>query len=928
MSEPSPPPSSKPPAPVGEAAPSGVESPPSTPPPPPAPPPTAPRARRPLTPARLLAFTGFTLFLFLLLLEVALQGLAAMQGPQHHLPDDGSLATPDPAAFRVIAVGDSWVYGAEAEPDEAFIEVFRRSASARLGTPVQVYNLGVSASNSSQALVALHGLVEPVEPHLVVALTGANNRLHDRGVAEAARILGEDARTVPGLSSLATLRTVRLARLIWVNLLAPEHVASTVAATRTVPIAPEPRPSAIVQLPWWDLFVARRWDDALTVLRDVTPPDDKPTTRGLQHAWEALLLAHLGQHSASETLAAKALSLGGDDAAAHEARAVIADTERRGLDALHHRALAAQATGNPVVRELARGRVLLELEAWEPARAWLLSVARAVPGNLETLVALAQLPPTVRTDEVDALLFEGPRGVVTPPEYMHWHLASSGMVDRAVASLGDPDPDEPFPLRVARAEALAIQGDLPGARAAFETLLAELRAAPDTPLHHLDIAQGGAHLHGAPVAAPASTPWVALGQMVALDRAGDCPSAVAAAQRALGAGLLPSDLERRAGPCLPRNTSWTLREMVFERLRPLDREVIAQDPPPAAPPGFWSALRARRFDTLPADTPPEWRALAAAFADQGDLTRDLEEDRVQSGAAPVGEDPAVAALAVAWRALRKGHEKSALVYFAAAAEADGNAWARAFAQGWGATLAKDWEAAQRELHVAESLAPRQLETLDAFRRIPEAVRTRATREAVDLAPVGVVSATRWVEWHLERGQEDRADLATRWPWAQDKGPTVHLAAARTRLASRKAARDAEPDPSPDSALATLWLQGQANPVGSPLKSARPSDPLVRQLDAMSRLAASQGARFVALTYPFPSGHHSEVREVVLAGGVTEGYETLDLYGTFAEEYAPATWEALRTPGDHVNAAGYARMGQELTDWAAAQGLLPASSPSP
>jgi len=91
---------------------------------------------------------------------------------------------------------------------------------------------------------------------------------------------------------------------------------------------------------------------------------------------------------------------------------------------------------------------------------------------------------------------------------------------------------------------------------------------------------------------------------------------------------------------------------------------------------------------------------------------------------------------------------------------------------------------------------------------------------------------------------------------------------------------------------------------------------------MRRLAESQGAAFIALTYPFPSGHHAEVREVVLAGGEELGFDVLDLYGTFEATYSQSEWEKMRTPEDHVNAAGYEVMGMELAEWAKASGVLP------
>lgn len=902
--------------------------------------PARPGTRR-LSLGRRLAFTGVTLVLALLLLEGALQLLAALQPPQTLATDD--LPPADPSAFRVVAVGDSWVYGAESEPHEAFIEVFRRDAASRLDRPVQVYNLGVSASNSSQALVALHGALDIAQPDLVVALTGANDGLHQRGVAEAAAILGQDVRTVPGLSRLAGLRTVRLGRLIWVNLVAPVAAPAPEAAVAT-PSDPQPRASTIVQLPWWDLVTSRRWTDALTLVQQLAPPDDSDAARGLKRAWEALLLAHTGDLSAAKVAALDALALGGDDVVAHEALAVAASVEQRTLDALQHRARAALASGHPALRDRARGLVLMDLERWEAARAWLLSYARAVPGDLETLVALAGLPPTVRTEEVEALLFEGPRGLVTPPEYLRWHLASSGQVDRAVASLGDPDPDEPFPLQAARAQALALTGQTEDAGAAWLALLDSL--SDDAPSHHRDIAAGGATRHGAlPATTTPSGPAEALGATVAHQANGDCPAALLSAQRAMELGVLPIAVEELAEGCLSRAKTWSLSEMVVEREHTFDRDALVSDevrtlPLPAPSVPFWDDLIGRRLGpAAPADPlrppvhrvrhdlddlPTEWRALAHSLAGRAD---EPVFEEVAEGLEVGAEitDPAVGALALGLRLLHRGDEKHAIVRFAHAAESVGTPWARTLARGLGASLARDWSEAQTHLCAAESVSLRMLEILRALRRVPDDLATGRTRELLERAPAGRVTAEQWALWFLEPGHEDWATLALRWSWAHDPERPVRdrLAALARDLERRRTRTRDEPDPDGDlSELARRWLAGHQG-AGSGERAeaappADPADPLVTTLEAMGRLAASQDAAFVALTYPFPSGHHAQVRERILTADVA----VLDQYAAFEAAYSPRDWEALRTPQDHVNAEGYALMGRQLVEWATREGLLP------
>ena len=96
------------------------------------------------------------------------------------------------------------------------------------------------------------------------------------------------------------------------------------------------------------------------------------------------------------------------------------------------------------------------------------------------------------------------------------------------------------------------------------------------------------------------------------------------------------------------------------------------------------------------------------------------------------------------------------------------------------------------------------------------------------------------------------------------------------------------------------------PVGRDAGSAL----LVRHLAAMESLSASVGAKFVALTYPFPGAHHQRVRDTVVAAS-RRGLPVLDLYGHFQATFPEAEWQAMRTPGDHVNARGYAEMGNRL-----------------
>ena len=271
------------------------------------------RPRRELGRGRLLAFVVLSILGFFVLLEGALQVAARLQPAQTYIAEDSDVEPPIEEAFRILAVGDSWVFGAEAEPEEAFVEVLARSIEADTGKQVQVYNFGESASNSSQALLDVAQWTEPLRPDLIIALTGANNMLHDTGVEEAAVLLGEDPRVVPGWSILKHFRTLRLLRQIAaVRSVAsdadgapgseqaekaeiPDLLLGVGGADPTgrtgLPQAPADHVSVVVELEWWRLFVQRDWKNGLIWVRASKPRSERPADRVFMKAWEALFLA-------------------------------------------------------------------------------------------------------------------------------------------------------------------------------------------------------------------------------------------------------------------------------------------------------------------------------------------------------------------------------------------------------------------------------------------------------------------------------------------------------------------------------------------------------------------------------------------------------------------------------------------------------------
>jgi len=888
------------------------------------------RPRRPLTRGRKLAFTVVSFLGFLALVELGLQIAAWATPDQKHYEDVDELPTPDPAAIRVLATGDSWVYGAESLPDEAFIEVFADELRARSGKPVQVFNLGVSGTNSAQALVALNNAIQYVEPAHVVALTGNNNQLHDKQVREAAVLIGESPDMQPGVLLLDSSRLFRFGKTIYLkNRTLPEdelpaaspQYPDLLGASGTDPTgsAGLPRPPSITQsvvfrLPWWDLYTQRRWDHALTLLESskpdaASPAADDPVYKGVTRAWEALLLAHLGRFEEAEQRATEALRLPGDHATPWEARAVIAEATDRPAHALQFRFRAAAAPADarfPWIADRARGRALLELEAWEAAEAWLLGAQRAVPGNLEVLIGLARLSGATRGPEVEDALSVGPRGRVTATEYFDWHMVSSGMVDRAVSSLGTLDPGETAHLEVYRGRASALQDQRDEAIRFFSGVVAR----DDARTIDRDRAVAGlVELAGDPAefekllgVAPAElpvTPSNAAGLVSFFRTHGDCDAAVRAGQAGLARGMAAIAFEQAAGDCLGRAVGWSLAEQalgagpVLERSALVLGEAPGSTPGPVARPGVrdWEAFAERRFAEFARVNGPDWQALAYAHLGQADRAAEL------IGQATDG-DPAVLAYAQALLDRGAGRWLPAFLQMSKAATAeDGDPWVRATARGIALTWSLKWKVAQRELLASLRVAPGYLEALEVLAEVPQGLRYPATELALRYVPSGRVPADRWSAWYLAQNRQDEARLALQWPV-----PLV--------------------EPAPGDAVRTLHQRGKLLAAEGELELARNAFADAAEAAAEAGLR-DLGCRALAARVRVLDKGTSPAEVAAMVASCPDHPEALGIAGSIAAlnadcaETTIKTWAALAAgedPGEVVDWMEPCVAAQELDAW--------------
>jgi hypothetical protein len=135
---------------------------------------------------------------------------------------------PEEDRLRVLVFGDSMVVGLGVEREETFCALLEERLSAALGTPVRTFNAAVSGYGPAEQLVILDGLLERLDPHVVLATFYDGNDLEDlraaldreRGAKRLKLELPSDTRTREINLSNASLMTPPsglLDRKFWVS---------------------------------------------------------------------------------------------------------------------------------------------------------------------------------------------------------------------------------------------------------------------------------------------------------------------------------------------------------------------------------------------------------------------------------------------------------------------------------------------------------------------------------------------------------------------------------------------------------------------------------------------------------------------------------------------------------------------------------------
>ena len=351
----------------------------------------------------------------LLLLEVVLQIGALLVDPA------ARPVAPAGDGPTILAVGDSWVAGAEAAPGQGFVDVL---AGAWRDDGVTLVNRGRSGANSAHVALTVLDEAPALRPALILVLVGQNNATNRYRVAEVEQRLAERAGHVAPEAPGVQLRTVKLARILWANLRGTEGY--TVDPPRPLPsIRPlqednEGRPILGEPLleagpgrqylerqiheaptPTGDPIADAAWQLLFAAARRTVDPGPEP----------ALLVSAVGPHAllARYALLRRARELG-------EWGAV----RRHGL------ALAELPRG--ALRDLGAAEGALLLGDWRTARALLASASNQAPGFADVVDMACRFP----AEAAD-------RAVQEACEFPLWGEPTA--LDRARVADGTLDPE-------------------------------------------------------------------------------------------------------------------------------------------------------------------------------------------------------------------------------------------------------------------------------------------------------------------------------------------------------------------------------------------------------------------------------------------------------------------------------------------------------
>jgi len=354
----------------------------------------------------------------LILLEIALQLAAASVsgGP------DPVFGEADTGAFRILAVGDSWVDGAEAPDGEGFVDHFSRDIVELLepGARVQLTNLGRTGANSAYVALTSDEALPAILPDILVVLIGQNNATNFYRIAEVEQLLGRRS----AVGSATGLRTVKLARIALANLRGQSgyRTGQKASLPEITPMRRDDQDNPLNQLRVFGSEAGQRY-----LTREVggSPPTSSDPAESL--AWQILYSTATRDLSAAQSYASQLRPILGisdrpGDKAALKARndrellgryalLRLARQERDWRGVRHHAQAFVGYRPRGLMADLGAAEAHLLAGDWRSARAYLESAHNQAPGFLDTVDLASRIPAPARNPAVYEALEFRPLGV-------------------------------------------------------------------------------------------------------------------------------------------------------------------------------------------------------------------------------------------------------------------------------------------------------------------------------------------------------------------------------------------------------------------------------------------------------------------------------------------------------------------------------------
>jgi lysophospholipase L1-like esterase len=328
----------------------------------------------------------------------------------------------DPMALRVLALGDSWVYGAEAPKGQGFIDVVaQRLPELSNGRSVQMFNHGRNGSNTAHVALTAIDQMKRLQPELLIVLVGQNNASNFYRVAEVEERLGR----IPPPDRLGDqLRVVKLARIVWANYQgSSEYLGDQDKEGRELPEIPDistdewGNPIATVG----SLMQTAAAQDYLQ--RQVGSPPKPSGNRTTDLAWTLLYSAirrdFVAAKAAEDALltdrnwtteasGASAPDVGGpEDVLARYALMRLSRERGDWRGVRYHGGALLDVEERNVLSDLGAAEASLLAGDWRRSRALLTASHNRLPGFLDTIDMAARFTPQARDAQVyEALEFQ------------------------------------------------------------------------------------------------------------------------------------------------------------------------------------------------------------------------------------------------------------------------------------------------------------------------------------------------------------------------------------------------------------------------------------------------------------------------------------------------------------------------------------------